>query len=49
MSPHVKDAEAAGRYVIDYVEGKRRYARNVSVDVIYRLAVFAFHWANKSS
>lgn len=46
--PHLKDAEAAGRYALGFIQAKRKYERGCSVDVIYTIAVWAFHWAARS-
>jgi hypothetical protein len=47
-NPYVKDAEAAGRYAVDFIRAQRRYTRGGSVDFIYWLARWAAHWANKA-
>jgi hypothetical protein len=39
-----KDAEAAGKYTINYLFPKHRAYQNCSVDVIYRLSRWAGHW-----
>lgn len=42
---YTKDAEAAGRYAAAFISPKRKYEFGASVDVIYQLARWAFHWA----
>ncbi len=44
-SVYRRDAEASGRYVVGYINPRKRCDRGASVDVIYQLARWAFHWA----
>lgn len=45
---HTKDAEAAGRYCVDFIERKRKWAQDAPIDYIYWLARCAGHWGNKA-
>ena len=45
---HAKDAEAAGRYAVAYINPKRKSDCGASTDVIAQLARWAFHWARLS-
>jgi len=47
VSPHRRDAAAAGRYAAAFIHGRERWARGCSVDVIYVLARWAAHWARR--
>lgn len=45
-NPYRKDAEAAGKYAVQYIAPKHRAYRDCPVDVIYVIARWAAHWAN---
>jgi hypothetical protein len=45
---HRKDAEAAGRYCVEFVLGRRKWTKGADVGYIYWLARWAGHWGRKS-
>lgn len=48
VGPHVKDAEAAGRYCVEFIHGRKRWAKDAPMEYIVWLARWAGHWGRRA-